>query len=289
MVFFGTGTRVALVRVNRSILLLCPLCLYGEILHMKIATWNVNSINVRMPQLLQWIGDAAPDVVCLQETKCVDENFPVETLREAGYEAAFIGQKSYNGVAILSKFPITDIQKNFLDDDHDSPKRMIAATIEGIRIVNTYIPNGTELWTDKFTFKLDWLQRLRRYFDEQCDVNKDVLLCGDFNVAMEELDVWSVDQWEGKLHFTKTERAAMYNVKQWGFTDLFRKMNGGKQEFSWWNYREGAWQRNRGLRIDYIWASPSLAGKCIDCRIDKTPRDQEKPSDHAPVIAEFKN
>lgn len=155
MAFFGTETRVALVRADRSILLLCTLCLYGEILHMKIATWNVNSINVRMPQLLQWIGDAAPDVVCLQETKCVDENFPVETLREAGYEAAFIGQKSYNGVAILSKFPITDVQKNFLDDDHDSPKRMIAATIEGIRIVNTYIPNGTELWTDKFTFKLD--------------------------------------------------------------------------------------------------------------------------------------
>jgi len=287
MAFFGTGIRVALVRVNRSILLLCTLWLCGEILLMKIATWNVNSINVRMPQLLQWIGDAAPDVVCLQETKCVDENFPIEALREAGYEAAFIGQKSYNGVAILSKFPITEVQKNFLDDDHDSPKRMIAATVEGIRIVNTYIPNGTELWTDKFTFKLDWLQRLRRYFDEQCNVSKDVLLCGDFNVAMEDLDVWSVEQWEGKLHFTKTERAAMYNVKQWGFTDLFRKMNGGKQEFSWWNYREGAWQRNRGLRIDYIWTSPTLTEKCVDCKIDKTPRDQEKPSDHAPVIAEF--
>ncbi len=200
----------------------------------------------------------------------------------------FTGQKSYNGVAILSKHPIEDVQKNFPDDDDDSPKRLIAATINGVRIVNTYIPNGTELWTDKFTFKLDWLQRLRSFFDERYSTAEDVLLCGDFNVAMEELDVWSVPQWEGKLHFTKTERAAMYNVKQWGFVDLFRKMNADKQEFSWWNYREGAWQRNHGLRIDYIWTSPSLAGKCTACDIDKRTRELEKPSDHAPVLAEFR-
>lgn len=254
---------------------------------MKIATWNVNSINVRMPQLLEWLNREQIDVVCFQETKTVDENFPLEALNGAGYEAVFDGQKSYNGVAIISKSPITEVQKNFLDDDDESPKRMIAATINGVRIVNTYIPNGTDLWTDKFTFKLDWLLRLRRYFDETCSTEKDVLLCGDFNVAMEELDVWSVPAWQGKLHFTKTERAAMYNVKQWGFVDLFRKMNGGLQEFSWWNYREGAWQRNRGLRIDYIWTSPSLADKCTACHIDKTPRELEKPSDHAPVVAEF--
>ena len=255
---------------------------------MKIATWNVNSINIRMPQLLKWLDDTQVDVVCLQETKCVDENFPADALREAGYESAFMGQKSYNGVAIISKFPISDVQRNFLDDDDESPKRMIAGTVNGVRIVNTYIPNGTELWSDKFTFKLDWLQRLRRYFDEQCDISSDVLLCGDFNVAMEELDVWSVPAWEGKLHFTKPERAAMYNVKQWGFVDLFRKMNGDAKEFSWWNYREGAWQRNRGLRIDYIWTSRSLAEKCTACWIDRNPRENEKPSDHAPVVAEFK-
>ena len=255
---------------------------------MKIATWNVNSINIRMPQLLKWLDDTQVDVVCLQETKCVDENFPADALREAGYESAFMGQKSYNGVAIISKFPISDVQRNFLDDDDESPKRMIAGTVNGVRIVNTYIPNGTELWSDKFTFKLDWLQRLRRYFDEQCDISSDVLLCGDFNVAMEELDVWSVPAWEGKLHFTKPERAAMYNVKQWGFVDLFRKMNGAAKEFSWWNYREGAWQRNRGLRIDYIWTSRSLAEKCTACWIDRNPRENEKPSDHAPVVAEFK-
>ncbi len=176
---------------------------------MKVATWNVNSINVRMPQLVGWLEANDIDVVCFQETKTVDENFPIAALKELGYDAAFMGQKSYNGVAIISKFPIEDVQKNFLDDDDESPKRIIAATVNGIRIVNTYIPNGTELWTDKFTFKLDWLQRLRRFFDDQCSAENDVLLCGDFNVAMEELDVWSVPAWEGKLHFTKTARAAM--------------------------------------------------------------------------------
>jgi len=254
---------------------------------MKIATWNVNSINIRMDVMLNWLAETQTDVVCLQETKTVDENFPATAFKMAGYEAVFMGQKSYNGVAIISRHPIEDVQKNFIDDDDESPKRLIAATINGIRIVNTYIPNGTEIWTDKFTFKLDWLQRLRRFFDETCDQNKDVLLCGDFNVAPDELDVWSVPVWEGKLHFSKPERAAMHHVKQWGFVDVFRKMNGDLQEFSWWNYREGAWQRNRGLRIDHIWTSKSLADQCSGCWIDKAPRALEKPSDHAPVIAEF--
>jgi exodeoxyribonuclease III len=254
---------------------------------LKIATWNVNSINVRMPQLLGWLESADPDVVCFQETKAIDDNFPQMALKAAGYDAVFMGQKSYNGVAIISKFPIEDLQKNFLDDDDESPKRLIAATIKGVRIVDTYIPNGTALGTDKFAFKLDWLQRLRRLFDEACDLNKDVLLCGDFNVAPDEMDVWNAPAWEGKLHFSKPERAAMHYVKQWGFVDLFRKMNGDVREFSWWDYREGAWQKNHGLRIDHIWTSPSLAEKCTGCRIDKAPRALEKPSDHAPVIAEF--
>lgn len=254
---------------------------------MKIATWNVNSINVRMPQLLGWLETADLDVLCLQETKTVDDNFPVLELKAAGFNSAFMGQKSYNGVAIISKFPIEDVQKNFLDDDDESPKRLIAATVNGMRIVNTYIPNGTAIGSDKFTFKLDWLQKLRRFFDDTCDANKDVLLCGDFNVAMDEIDVWNVPAWTGKLHFTKTERAAMFNVKQWGFIDVFRKMNPDLKEFSWWDYREGAWQRNHGLRIDHTWTSQSLAEKCTACHIDKAPRALEKPSDHAPVVAEF--
>jgi len=255
---------------------------------MKIATWNVNSINVRMPQLLAWLETADLDVVCFQETKTVDESFPVEPLKDAGYEAVFMGQKSYNGVAIISKIPIEDVQKNFLDDDDESPKRLIAATVKGIRIVNTYIPNGSELSSDKYSFKLDWLQRLRRFFDETCDANKDVLLCGDFNVAPDPLDVWNPPVWEGKIHFSRPERAAIQYVKQWGFVDVFRQINGDVKEYSWWDYRAGAWQRNHGLRIDHIWCSPSLAAKCTACVIDRAPRALEKPSDHAPVVAEFK-
>ena len=254
---------------------------------MKVATWNVNSINVRMPQLLGWLENTDVDVVCLQETKTVNDNFPLPPIKDAGYDAVIMGQKSYNGVAIISKYPITDVQKNYLDDDDEAPKRLIAATVKGVRIVNTYIPNGSELWTDKFTFKLDWLQRLRRFFDDNYDKNSDVLLCGDFNVAPDELDVWSVPVWQGKLHFSRPERAALHFVKQWGFVDVFRKMNGDAQEFSWWNYREGAWQRNQGLRIDHIWTSQSLADKCTKCWIDKAPRALEKPSDHTPVVAQF--
>src|SRR4051812_25397137 len=152
---------------------------------MKIATWNVNSINVRRPQLLSWLETADIDVLCMQETKSVDENFPQLELKAAGYDAVFTGEKSYNGVAIVSKLPIDDVQLNFLDDGADAPKRLIAATIAGIRIVNTYIPNGSSIGSDKFAFKLDWIQRLRRLFDETCDEFKDVLLCGDFNVAPE--------------------------------------------------------------------------------------------------------
>jgi exodeoxyribonuclease-3 len=256
---------------------------------MKIATWNVNSIAVRLEQVLNWLAATQTDVLCLQETKTVDEKFPFEAIENAGYNVAFFGQKSYNGVAILSNREFKNVQKGFPDDDMDAPKRLIAATIENIRIVNTYIPNGTELWTEKFTFKLDWLQRLRKFFDETCPKDSDVLLCGDFNVAPDERDVWNVGFWEGKLHFTKPERAAIYQVKQWGFEDVFRLKNGDAREFSWWNYREGAFFKNHGLRIDHIWTSKSLAEKCVNCWIDKTPRGWERPSDHTPVVAEFKD
>ena len=254
---------------------------------MKIATWNVNSIRLRLEPMIEWQTRTGTDVLCVQETKVIDGDFPVEAIKNAGYQVAFFGQKSYNGVAIISKHEITDVQKGFRDDDDEQPKRLIAATINDVRIVNTYIPNGTELWTDKFTFKLDWLQRLRRMFDDECKLNKNVLLCGDFNVAPDELDVWSVPAWQGKLHFSKPERAAIHHVKQWGFVDAFRRMNGDAQEFSWWNYREGAWQRNQGLRIDHIWVSPPLAEQCTGCWIDKGPRGGERPSDHTPVVAEF--
>jgi exodeoxyribonuclease-3 len=256
---------------------------------MKIATWNINSINARLPLLTKWLTESEVDVLCLQETKCVDENFPYQEMKDLGYHVTFYGQKSYNGVAILSKYEISDVQKNFPGEDGDDfPKRLIAATVNGVRVVNTYIPNGTEIWTDKFTFKLDWLQRLRHYFDETASHEDNVLLCGDFNVAPEELDVWSVPAWTGKLHFSKPERAAIHHVKQWGFVDVFRQMNGDLKEYSWWNYREFSFPKNHGLRIDHIWTSPALAERCMGCWIDREPRKWERPSDHTPVVAEFK-
>jgi exodeoxyribonuclease-3 len=254
---------------------------------MKIATWNVNSIGVRLEAVLGWLASTQTDVLCMQETKCVDESFPCDEIRAAGYDVAFFGERSYNGVAIVARGEITDVQKGFHDDDGDAQKRLIAGTVNGIRIVNTYIPNGSELWSDKFKFKLDWLMRLRRFFDEHYTTDENVLLCGDFNVAPEEPDVWNVPAWEGKIHFSKPERGAIHYVKQWGFIDVFRQMNGNVKEFSWWNYREGAWQRNHGLRIDHIWVSPPLAAKCTGSWIDKEPRKQERPSDHTPVVAEF--
>ncbi len=254
---------------------------------MKVATWNVNSIAVRLPHVLQWIADNQPDAVCLQETKTVDQKFPLADFQNVGYDAAFVGQPSYNGVAILSKHPINNVQLNFPDDQPDAPKRLVAATINGVRIVNTYIPNGTELWSDPFKFKLDWLQRLRTFFDRTCDKTEDVLLCGDFNVAPDERDVYDARAWEGKLHFSKPERAALEHVRKWGFVDAFRLFHQEAGLYSWWNYREGAFFKDNGLRIDHIWISNSLAARCRGCWIDKTPRGWERPSDHTPVVAEF--
>lgn len=255
---------------------------------MKIATWNVNSINVRLPQLAAWLRSADPDVLCVQETKCVDESFPYQELFDLGYYSAFYGQKSYNGVAILSKVEPRDVVKGLPDDDEESQKRLIAATVGGVRIVDVYVPNGQSLGSDKFQFKLDWIQRLRRFLDQSFKQSDEVLLCGDFNVAYEAADVWDPSAWEGHIHFTKPERAAIHFVKQWGFVDAFRQLNGDVKAFSWWDYRAGAFQKNHGLRIDHIWISKPLSAALVDCRIDISTRKLDKPSDHAPVVAEFK-
>ncbi|MCS6873211.1 MAG: exodeoxyribonuclease III [Pyrinomonadaceae bacterium] len=254
---------------------------------MKIATWNVNSILIRLEQVLRWLEETQADVLCLQETKCTDDKFPFAQLKLLGYDSVFLGEKSYNGVAILSKHPVKNTIYNLPDDDENASKRLICAEIQGIKITNVYVPNGTELWSEKFYFKLDWLQRLRKFFDARFSPQEDVILCGDFNIAADERDVWSVEAWEGKLHFSKPERAALQHLKKWGFVDLFRKINGDVKEFSWWNYREGAFQKNHGLRIDYIWSSEKLASKCKNCWIDKRVRSWERPSDHAPVVSEF--
>lgn len=255
---------------------------------MRIATWNINSIKSRLDHVIAWCKSAQPDVLCLQETKCVDAKFPALDLGKAGFEyIAVHGEKSYNGVAILSKFPLADIQKDLPGDAPDAPRRLIAATVEGVRVINVYVPHGTAFGTDKFTFKLDWIARLRRYFDSTFALDDKVLLCGDLNVAPHEMDVWNPRLWQDKMHFSKPEREAIQDLKRWGFIDVFRQFNTETDEYTWWDYFHHSFEKNRGLRIDHIWTSPALADKCTDCWIDPEPRGWDAPSDHAPVVAEF--
>jgi exodeoxyribonuclease-3 len=254
---------------------------------MKIATWNINSITVRLPQVLEWVKANRPDAICLQETKCVDEKFPAAAFQEIGYKAETFGQPTYNGVAILSLSPAEDVRRGLPDDDASAQKRLIAATVNGVRIVNVYIPNGQEVGSEKYQFKLEWIARLRRFFDDHCDMKKPILLCGDFNVAPEDRDVHDPVLWTGKILCSDDERAALRQVSEWGLIDLFRQHHEESGLFSWWDYRAGAFPRNHGLRIDHLWATAPLARVCVDAWIDKMPRALEKPSDHVPVVAEF--
>ncbi len=256
--------------------------------NMKIATWNINGINSRLEQVLNWCQKERPEVLCLQETKCIDDKFPHREIRAIGYPyVEYFGEKAYNGVAILSTIPLESVQKGFPRGPRDGPKRLIASTVNGVRIVNVYVPHGTQFGSDKFIFKLDWIARLRKYFDKNFELADNVLLVGDLNVAPHEMDVWKPSLWKDKMHFTKPEREAIHNLKRWGFVDVFRKINDEVKEFTWWSHFHHDFEKDRGLRIDHIWASPNMAELCSDCWIDKTPRTLEKPSDHAPVTAEF--
>lgn len=247
----------------------------------------MNSIASRLGQVLSWCESAGPDILCLQEIKCVDEKFPHRRFRDIGYTHIGVhGERGYNGVAIVSKLPLTDIERN-LPGDEDAARRMIAATIDGVRIVNVYVPHGTKFGSEKFAGKLDWIARLRRYFDERFEIDDEVILCGDINVAPHEMDVWNPSLWRNKMHFSKPERDAIMELKKWGFIDLYRHINGSEREYSWWSNFHHDFEKDRGLRIDHIWASPPMAETCTDCWIDKDPRGLEKPSDHAPVLAEF--
>ena len=255
---------------------------------MKIATWNINSIGSRVQQVVDWCGENDLDVLCLQETKCVDEKFPAARFQRLGFEhVAVHGEKAYNGVAIISKLRLDDLQKNFAASSPDESKRLIAATIDGVRVVNVYVPHGTKFGSDKFRYKLEWISRLRQMFEVDFETDDEVILCGDLNVAPHEMDVWNPLLWNNKMHFSKPEREAIKELKRWGFVDVFRQINGSEREFSWWSNFHHDFEKDRGLRIDHIWASPPLAEVCTDCWIDKTPRGLDKPSDHAPVVAEF--
>ncbi|HVF89708.1 MAG TPA: exodeoxyribonuclease III [Blastocatellia bacterium] len=254
---------------------------------MKIATWNVNSVTARLPLVLKWLESASPDALCLQETKCPDDRFPREAFAELGYNSEVYGQPTYNGVAILSRAKAKDAQRGLPGDEGGAQARLLAATVEGVRIVNVYIPNGQAVGTDKYEFKLDWMRRLRAFLDESYDTKERVFLCGDFNVAPEERDVHDPKLWRGKILFSEPEREALGNLKEWGFTDAFRIHHEEGGLFSWWDYRAVSFRRNAGLRIDHVWVSRPLAKQSSDAWIAKETRGWERPSDHAPVVAEF--
>ncbi len=251
-----------------------------------VATWNVNSIRTRLPRLTAFLERRKPSVVCLQEIKVVDEDFPAGPLEELGYRCIVRGQKTYNGVAILSREPGLDIASSLPGDPADTESRFLAANIHDIRIVNVYVPNGQTVDSDKYAYKLRWYGRLRSFLD-QCDSNSQVLVCGDFNVAPEDRDVWDPEQWRGQVLFSDPEKAALRNVVMWGLTDTLRMHHAEGGLYTWWDYRAGAFHRGWGLRIDHILVSAPLAKRCIAVEIDRDERKGEKPSDHAPVIATF--
>jgi exodeoxyribonuclease-3 len=251
---------------------------------MKIATWNVNSLKVRLPHLLQWLDTNPVDVLCLQETKLTDDKFPIAEINAAGYQVAFSGQKTYNGVAILSKHPITDVVKNN-PRYQDEQQRIIAATIEGMRIVCAYVPNGQTVDSDKYVYKLAWLASLREWLAEEIGAHEHLALLGDYNIAPEDRDVHDPLAWAGQVLCSDKERAALTALVELGLVDSFRLFEQAEKSFSWWDYRQLGYQKNKGMRIDHILLSPTLAKRCVACAIDRVPRKWEQPSDHAPVIA----
>ena len=253
---------------------------------MKLATWNVNSIKVRLPQLLEWLAGAQPDIVCLQELKAEDAKFPIAEIEQAGYRAAYSGQKTYNGVAILSKAAPENVVAGIpgFDDDH---KRVLAATVDGVRVVSLYCPNGQAPGTDKYAYKLRWYEALANYLGSELKNHLQLAAAGDYNVAPEDRDVHDPKAWEGHIHVSAPERAAWRGLLALGLKDTFRLFEQPEKVFSWWDYRMFAFRRNAGLRIDQILVSESLAARCSSCGVDKAPRKLERPSDHAPVVATF--
>jgi exodeoxyribonuclease-3 len=252
----------------------------------KLATWNVNSLRVRLPQLLTWIGREQPDIVCLQETKTEDANFPTQDLRAAGYYSLFAGQRAYNGVAILTRVPTGDVVGG-IPGFADEQKRVLAATVEGTRIICVYVPNGESVESDKYRYKLSWLAALHAWLRQEIKAYPRLALLGDFNVAPEDRDVHDPRLWEGKVLFSEPERAAFQGLLGLGLRDSFRLFEQPERLFSWWDYRMNAFKRNLGLRIDHILLSQELAGRARASRIEKSLRGLERPSDHAPVVTEL--
>ncbi|HEX7983011.1 MAG TPA: exodeoxyribonuclease III [Duganella sp.] len=251
---------------------------------MKLATWNVNSLNVRLPHVMNWLAENPTDVLCLQETKLTDDKFPASIIEAAGYHVVYSGQKTYNGVAILSKLPITDVVKNNPRLD-DPQQRILAATIDGMRVVCAYVPNGQSVGSEKYEYKLGWLSAFHDWISEEAALHPQLAVVGDYNIAPEDRDVHDPAAWEGMVHVSEKERAALTRLLDIGLTDAYRLFEQPEKSFSWWDYRGLGFRLNKGLRIDHILLSAALVARCSACVIDRAPRKLEQPSDHAPVIA----
>jgi len=253
---------------------------------MKIASWNVNSLNVRLPQVLAWCEAASPDILALQETKLTDDRFPGEALREAGYHSVFAGQKTYNGVAILSREPAGDPLTDIPGLD-DPQRRIIAATIGDLRLVNLYVVNGSEVGSDKFDYKLHWLERVTAWLAGELGRHENLVVVGDFNIAPDDRDVYDPEAWREQVLCSTPEREALGRILDLGLKDTFRLFEQDERVFSWWDYRMNMFRRKMGLRIDLVLASAAMARRCTASYVDVEPRRQERPSDHAPAVAEF--
>ena len=255
---------------------------------MKLATWNVNSLTVRLPQVLEWLnahtGDESIDVLALQETKTTDDKFPRAEIEAAGFQVAFFGQKTYNGVALIAKHPITDVVHN-IPGFADDMARVITATIQGVRVVGAYFPNGQVPDSDKFVYKMAWLAALQQWLKDELTRHDKLVLMGDFNITVDDRDVWDPVALAGTIHCTDEERAHFQGLIKLGMVDAFRLFEQPEKSYSWWDYREFAFRRNRGLRIDHVLVSNGLKPQVRACTIDKAPRKNERPSDHTPVIA----
>ena len=258
---------------------------------MKIATWNINGVKARLDTATAWLKDAAPDVLCMQEIKSEDLSFPSEIFEELGYNVAVHGQKGFNGVAILSKLPLEDVSRGLPGDDTDDHARFIEAVVSvqsgAIRIVSLYLPNGNPLGTDKFAYKLAWMERLDKYARSRLADEEAFVLAGDFNVIPEPIDARFPDNWRDDALFQPETRAAYRRLLNLGLTDAFRACEAGPDHYTFWDYQAGAWQKNNGIRIDHMLLSPQAADRLVDTAIDKRPRGWEKPSDHVPVTVDL--
>ncbi len=253
---------------------------------MKIATWNVNSLRVRLPHVLDWLQSTQPDVLALQEIKLTNDLFPHDALREAGYTCSVSGQPTYNGVAVLAREPMHEVLTDIPGFD-DPQRRVLAATVGDTRVINLYVVNGEAVGSEKYAYKLAWLDALHTWLAEEMQRHPRMVVLGDFNIAPEDRDVHDPVAWAGKILCSDAERAALQRLQALGLSDVFRQFDQEDKTFSWWDYRMNGFKRNLGLRIDLILASPSMTEACKASWVDKTPRGWERPSDHAPVIAEF--